>query len=224
VRLFEPQQRALADRFRCIGYDRRWVGRTEAPAEPFSSIDDAFALLDELEVERAAVVGLSAGGGLALDLAYAKPERVWALVHVAAGVTGMPMSLDEELDRRYEEAEQRGDLDAMMAVDFEVWAPLGVEELYRELWLATPDARGLPDGAVPAARPDVVLEEVRVPTLVITAKHDPPALQELGREAARRIPDAQFVEVDSDHYLTLREPERVTKLIRDFLTATAPQQ
>jgi hypothetical protein len=31
------------------------------------------------------------------------------------------------------------------------------------------------------------------------------------------IAGARFVEVDSDHYPTLREPELVTGLIRDFL-------
>jgi 3-oxoadipate enol-lactonase len=224
VRLFEPQAAALSDAFRCVSYDRRFWGRTEAPAEPFASVDDALGILDALGIERAALVGLSAGGGLALDIAYSHPDRTWALVHVAGGVTGMPVGLGDDLERRYEEAEARGDVDAMMDVDFEVWAPLGVEDLYRELWLTTPDARGLPDGAAPAPRADVVLEDVHVPTLVVIAKHDPPELQAVEREATRRIPDAQLVEIDSDHYLTLREPERVTKLIRDFLTPFAPQQ
>jgi pimeloyl-ACP methyl ester carboxylesterase len=58
----------------------------------------------------------------------------------------------------------------------------------------------------------------RVPTLVVIAKHDRPEVSDSGREAARRIPGARLVELDSDHYLTLREPELVTGLIRDFLT------
>ena len=37
-----------------------------------------------LGVEQAALVGLSLGGGLALDVTLAHPDRVWALVHVAA--------------------------------------------------------------------------------------------------------------------------------------------
>jgi pimeloyl-ACP methyl ester carboxylesterase len=52
----------------------------------------------------------------------------------------------------------------------------------------------------------------------LIAKHDPRELSDVGREAARCIPDARFVEVDSDHYLALRDPELVTGLIRDFLT------
>src|SRR5690242_18253133 len=47
-RVFEPELRALADAFRCVAYDRRFVGRTEAPAEPYSDVEDAAGLLDAL--------------------------------------------------------------------------------------------------------------------------------------------------------------------------------
>jgi pimeloyl-ACP methyl ester carboxylesterase len=96
----------------------------------------------------------------------------------------------------------------------EVWAPLGVEDFFRELSLQAP-AGEFPEAA---RRPSVVLEDVRVPTLVVIAKHDPPELSDAGREVARRIPGARLVEVGSDHYLTLREPELIAGLIRDFLT------
>lgn len=210
-RVFEPQVRALAEQFRCIAYDRRFIGRTQAPDEPYAPVDDAIALLDALDVERAALVGLSGGGGLALNVAYAHPERVTALVHIAAPVTGLPLTFSPELEAAYAAAKTP---EEEMAVDMEVWAPLGVEDLFRELRLQVPTGE-LPDAA---KSPPVVLEDVRVPTLVVIAKHDPPELSNAGREAARRIPGARLIEVDSDHYLTLRAPELVTGLIRDFLT------
>jgi pimeloyl-ACP methyl ester carboxylesterase len=86
-----------------------------------------------------------------------------------------------------------------------------------ELWLATPDARELPDDLDIQRPAALVPEQVAQPTLVVVALHDPPAQQAVGRDIARRLPNAQLVEVDSDHYLTLREPELVTGLIRDFL-------
>ena len=36
LRLWEPQARSLADRFRCIRYDLRFWGRSTAPAAEFS--------------------------------------------------------------------------------------------------------------------------------------------------------------------------------------------
>lgn len=212
-RVFEPELDALADEFRCIAYDRRFFGRTEAPDEPYAPADDGIALLDALDVDRAALVGVSGGGGLALDIAYAHPERVTALVHIAAPVTGLPLILSPKLEAAYRAAKTR---EQEIAVDMEVWAPLGVEDFFRELRLQAP-AGELPEAA---KRSPVVLEDVRVPTLIVIAKHDPPELSDAGREAARRIPGARLVEVDSDHYLTLREPELVTGLIRDFLSST----
>ncbi len=224
--LWEPEARALAERFRCVRYDLRFFGRSTGPAAEWSSVDDAVGLLDALEIERAALVGLSLGGGLALDVALAHPERVWALAHVAGGVSGLPVNpYTDEQDAAYEAAIERGDLGTAMEIDFAVWAPLGVNETMRELWRATPDARGLPDGAVPRPRdpPDERLGEIDVPTLVLVAAHDPEELREVGRTVAHRIPGARILEVDSDHYLTLREAEQVNELLLEFLTAAAPK-
>ena len=212
-RVFEPQLLALADAFRCVAYDRRFVGRTEAPDEPYDDVADAIGVLDALAIERAALVGLSGGGSIALSVAAAHPERAWALVHIAAPVPGIPWGLSEDQEAAYEAA---GTPEAEMAVDFQVWAPLGVDDLIRDLRLQ------VREGPEPARRAAVSLEHVQVPTLAITAQHDPPRLQESGREAARRIPGARLVELDSDHYLTLRQPDRVTQIIRDFLEPLAP--
>ncbi len=107
-------------------------------------------------------------------------------------------------------------------IDFAVWAPLGADDAIRALWRVTPDARGLPEGARPRPREPARLEEVTVPTLVVIAAHDPPAPREVSATAAHRIPGARLVIVDSDHYLTLRQPERLTQLLLDFLGAAAP--
>jgi pimeloyl-ACP methyl ester carboxylesterase len=220
MRLWEPQVPLLAERFRVVRYDLRFWGRSESPGMAFSSIEDLVGVLDALGIERAAVVGLSLGGGLALDAVLAHPDRFWALVHVAAGVTGMPIDpYSAEQTAAYDAAEERRDLETMMAIDFAVWAPLGATDEYRELWLATPDARGIPDGTQPAPRPDARLEDVTVPTLVVVPEHDPPEQRAVGEEAARRIPGARLARIDSDHYLTLREPEQVGELLLEFLIA-----
>jgi pimeloyl-ACP methyl ester carboxylesterase len=121
------------------------------------------------------------------------------------------MILSPKLEAAYTAAKT---LEHEIALDMEVWAPLGVEAFFHELRLQAP-ASELPEAA---KRPPVVLEDVRAPTLVVIAKHDPPELSDAGREATRRVPGARLVEVDSDRYLTLREPELVTGLLRDFLT------
>jgi 3-oxoadipate enol-lactonase len=225
-RLWEPQARSLASSFRTIRFDLRFYGRSESPGIAFSAVDDGVGLLDALEIERAALVGLSLGGALALDIALLHPERVWAVGHVAGGVSGASAdAYTEEQESDYEAAIEAGDVDRAMDIDFDIWAPLGVDDELRDLWRATPDLLGVPEGAVAAPRPKTVdrLGEIRAPTLVVVATHDPPGQQEVDRRVAREIPGARLAEVDSDHYLTLRAPEQVAELLVEFLAPAAPQ-
>jgi pimeloyl-ACP methyl ester carboxylesterase len=220
--LWEPVVPFLAERFRTIRTDLRFFGRSAGPAVSWSWIDDVVGVLDALEVERAALVGLSLGGTLALDVAVAHPDRLWALVHVASGVGGHRSApYTEEQEARYEAAEAEGDLDAMMDVDFEVWAPLGADETMARLWHATPDATGLPPGIrplPPAVAAREKLSELTVPTLAITVSRDPAGQREAGLLLANEAPNARHVELDSDHYVTLREPDLVAQTLLAFLS------
>ena len=225
--LWEPVVPLLAERFRTIRTDLRFYGRSTGPFVPWSWQDDAIGVLDALGVERAAVVGLSLGGRLALDIALAYPERLWAVAGVAPGLAGHSAdAYTDEQDARYETADAEGDLAAAMEIDFEVWAPLGADERIRQLWQATPEAKSLPEGLEPippeGAPAKERLGDLAVPTLIVTAAHDPAGMREIGPLVAREAPDARHVELDSDHYLTLREPELVASVLVEFLAAAAP--
>jgi 3-oxoadipate enol-lactonase len=225
--LWEPVVPFLAERFRTIRTDLRFFGRSTGPVVPWSWQEDTVGVLDALGLERAAVVGLSMGGKLALDVALAHPDRLWAVVGVAPGLGGHDSAAySEEQGARYEAAEAEGDLDAAMAIDFEVWAPLGTDDRIRELWHATPDANPLPPGLEPVspsgAPANERLAELVVPVLVVTAAHDPAGMREIGPLVAREAPNARHVELDSDHYVTLREPELVARTLLDFLDELSP--
>lgn len=224
--LWAPVAPLLAERFRVVRTDFRFHGRSVGPAAPFSHRDDVLSTLDELGIERAALVGLSFGGAVAIDVALDVPARVWAVAGVATGLSGHDSgAYSAEQERAYEEALELRDLDAAMAVDLEVWAPLGVDEQMRRLWHATPDAAWLPPGVEP--RPPAVpaterLDELAVPALVVTVTHDPPGLRGVGPLVASAARDARHVELDSDHYVTLREPEALARVLLEFLEEHAP--
>jgi 3-oxoadipate enol-lactonase len=225
--LWEPVVPFLAERFRTIRTDLRFFGRSTGPAAPWSWQDDVVGVLDGLGIERAALVGLSLGGRIALDVALAHPGRLWAVVGVAPGLAGHDgAAYTEEHEARYDAAEDK--TEAMLEIDLEVWAPLGADDRIRRLWRATPDANPLPDGVEPLAPPGAPakerLGELAVPTLVVTASHDPAGFREIGPLVAREAPDARHVELDSDHYLTLREPELLSGVLLEFLTAAAASE
>jgi pimeloyl-ACP methyl ester carboxylesterase len=83
-RLWDERFDSVAERFRTIRYDHRFFGRSEAPDAPYSLVDDARGVLDALAIDRAALVGLSLRGRIAIDATLLYPERVWALVPVRA--------------------------------------------------------------------------------------------------------------------------------------------
>jgi pimeloyl-ACP methyl ester carboxylesterase len=196
-RLWSPVAERLRDSFRCVRPDFRFFGRSEGPDEEWSTLDDAVGVLDALEIERTAAVGLSMGGGVALRLGQEHPDRVTAIVHVAGAVG--PFELEN-----YDPGDTR---EAEMHADFAVWAPLGVENGYEELWLATPE------DTPPIRRVDLTIDSIAPPIYVITARHDPAVF----RAMAEALPSVRSVDVDSDHYLTLREPDVVAGHIREFL-------
>ena len=227
--LWEPVVPFLAERFRTIRTDLRFYGRSTGPAMPWSWQDDAIGVLDALEVEQTALVGLSMGGKIALDIALAHPDRLWAVVGVAPGLGGHDgAAYTEEHEARFEAALAEEKADVMMAIDFEVWAPLGADDRIRQLWRATPDANPLPDGVAPrepvGAPAKERLDELAVPTLIVTASHDPVGMRKIGPLVEREAPDARHLELDSDHYVTLREPELLSGVLLEFLAAAAPQQ
>jgi pimeloyl-ACP methyl ester carboxylesterase len=79
----------FATRYRCVVFDHRAFGRTiDAEGGPGrrAFADDLRALLDHLDIERAAIVAQSMGGRTAVGFSYRNPGRVAALV--LAGTTG----------------------------------------------------------------------------------------------------------------------------------------
>src|SRR5437016_5745056 len=87
--MFEPQVAALSGEFRCITWDERGFGQSEARSDftYWDSADDALALLSHLGVERAFLVGMSQGGFLSMRAALRAPDRVrgLALIDSQAG-------------------------------------------------------------------------------------------------------------------------------------------
>ena len=95
-RMWEPQAAALRATHRVIRPDLRGFGDSPLPGERFRFSDDVVALLDHLEVERAAFVGSSLGARVALEVAVARPERVDSLVLLCPAFRGIERTPDAE--------------------------------------------------------------------------------------------------------------------------------
>jgi 3-oxoadipate enol-lactonase len=226
-RLWDDQMEAFVARFRTVRPDFRGFGRSDPAEREFNLTEDLVTVLDEEGIDRAAVVGLSLGGYVALDIALARPDRVTRLVLVGAGVTGF----DDWSDRIQRHREQTdaavkgGDLAEAMELDLGLWCPLrsGDDERQRRIArenLNAPLAEELADVFEQEAIGR--LGEIRVPTLVLVGDRDVPEMLQLAEILTTGIPGARKVVLeDADHIPNVRKPKEFNELVLGFLEETS---
>jgi 3-oxoadipate enol-lactonase len=217
-RIWDPVLAALTAKYRVIRYDARGFGQSPAPSVKFSLLRDLVAVLDHYGVQRAAFVGCSQGGGSALGLALAQPERVSALVLLCPGIPGFPYpeeDEDDELEADYERARAAGDVEALAGVMQRIWGAAGATQAVTEQ-LRSAARASLVAEDLELEDPPVFgrLGEISVPASLMVGDADYPPLVESNRQAGARIPGCEFVLVPGmDHLPPLREPALVLDLI-----------
>ena len=183
---------AFRDRFRCVAIDHRGFGRSTDPRGESAArfVDDLEALLDELGIERTALVSQSMGGRSALGYAVRHPDRVSALVLADTSAAIDWPEFNERLEReRAAIGLAEGPLVVRALGEKFQQREQAHSFLYRQIsGLNSPDAaanaRAVPRG--PASHGD--LPGFAVPTLLIVGSDDP--LTAAGRDprAARGDP------------------------------------
>ena len=182
--------------FRCITYSQRGFGLSpDVPSGPGRGafVDDLRSLLDDLGIERTALVGQSMGGRSVLGFAAAHPERVEALV--LSGTTGGYR--DAGLDALRAEAPDLGPRSAVASAYAER-DPEGaflyqmVSRTNRLLTVVDPDATP-PDTPVPDIQR---IADAGVRTLVLvhlTEQLETPGVRERAMHEVAEIFDGQVI-------------------------------
>jgi 3-oxoadipate enol-lactonase len=232
-RMWDPQWRTFPEAHRTIRYDLRGFGRSRIEPGVFSHARDLVALLDELSLERTALVGGSVGARVALEVAVEQPERVEKLVLMGAGLPGQDWSPATEAGWEDEEAAlERGDLEAAVEVNLRMWVdgpgrspdevdPV-VRERVREMQRLAFELQ-LPIGD--QAREELLvsdvserLDEVQAPTLVLTGAEDQPDIQSIAELLVDGIPGARRASIaGAAHIPSLERPDEFDRLVLDFL-------
>ena len=248
LRLWDEQVAALTDAgFRVIRYDVRGHGRSMAPPTGYtweSYAADLYDLLDRLNaegpaLEAAHIVGLSMGGGIALQFALDFPTRVLSLTLVDSALPGFTYS--EEFSSRIEEL-----VDAVRAESLSAEGA-SPRAAFERLWLAHPLFDGLrrfPDrfqrvremvlaypaadyreGALPVGYTPAVIErlhEIAAPALVVVGEMDIPDFRLAADILAENLPNGrQLVLPDCGHVPPLEQPDAFNEALIAFLREVA---
>jgi pimeloyl-ACP methyl ester carboxylesterase len=225
--------RALIRRgYRLIAYDARGHGSSSpGPRYEYPDlVEDLEAVLEDLELERAALVGSSMGAATTLAFALEHPERVPALVQITPAYTGYARTGDVDGDswERMASELETGGVDAFV----EIAQPRGLPEKWREIAREATRQRmerhEHPDAVARALRelPRSIawkglepLEHLDIPVLIVGSRDDADALHPLGvaEEYARRLPHAELVVEDKGSSPLAWQGARLSNTIGDFL-------
>jgi 3-oxoadipate enol-lactonase len=229
----------VAAGYRVVRFDARGYGRSTTDDVAFSPRADLLAVMDALDVERAALVGNSRGGMIAFDTAIEFPDRVVAVVGVGSGVGGYDGGStpeEEEIERAYELVDSADPFDAAALTEFEVgvWGDGPGQPAGR---LAADLRTLLYEMGLPLNEPDHVrghevrldppaagrLGEIGCPVLAVAGTLDFSGVAETARMLETHAPHARaLVWDDVAHMIGMEQPQRLAAAIVAFLAPLEP--
>lgn len=211
-------------------------GMSDAPDDPARygighATEDVLGVLDALGIRRAGLLGYSMGGRVSISLAIVAPERLSALIlesaspgirdagarrERAAADAALAAAIEQDGIEPFVERWELLPLFASQAtLPDEARQDLRVRRLQNNPTGLANSLRGLGQGVQPPMHE--YLQQIRVPTLLITGGLDP-AYCALGEEMRALIPQAILEVVPgAGHAVHLEQPERFRALVMEFL-------
>lgn len=236
VRSWEPQIRFFGKKRRCIAFNARGYPPSDVPSavarySQERARDDIRSVLDNLDIAKAHVVGLSMGAFAGLHFGFEYPACVLSLVIAGCGYGAAPEARAQftaEAEAAARQFEQQG-----MAKSAEAYALGPTRVQFRnknpQAWkqfeehLAGHSATGsaLTMRGVQARRPSLYdltgkMQSLKRPMLILTGDEDWPCL-EPALLLKRMIPTAALAVLpNSGHTLNLEEPEAFNAQLAAF--------
>lgn len=217
------------EKFRVINIDQRGHGRSVPATKPYElrdMVEDAIAVLDQLDIERAMWAGLSMGGMVAMHAAISYPDRVSAL---------LLLDTHAGAESNYKKLKYRAMSAGARAFGVRPFFPAILPLLFgrttlaenRALvddWKARFEAIHVPSLTTAVAaltrRRSIVHElgSVRCPSLVIVGEEDASLPLPNSEEIADALANASLVVIpEAGHLSALEKPDEVTKVMLEFL-------
>lgn len=227
--MWDEQVAALSRNYRVLTFDWRGFGASEvgeAGATMNVFADDLAALLNELQIERATICGLSMGGYAAFAFYRKYAPRVKALILADTRATA---DTEEGKQGRYEMAELARKSGAAALVEPMTPKLLGATSLQSkpalvervQQMIRAAQAEGVAQALMGMAQRDDatdLLAQITCPTLIIVGSEDKLTPPSDAGKMSQTIPNAQLeVIATAGHLSNLEQSETFNRLVTDFL-------
>lgn len=227
------QTYTFAQDYQCITVDHRGHGRSDKPAQAYAISEmaaDVAAILDQLKIDKAILVGNSIGGMIAMQFNLDFPDRVLGNVIVSSGTNlsaGMPPEADEAFQKDLNGAfsglmegavsaktkRERPEILDLVKANFMV-----EDNFPKHVFFAS---AGNPHGVFNWNISDR-LKNITKPTIIFAGKEDQATTVEVNQFLADNIPNAQIKVIDDvGHFYQLEKSADFNNDLRSFLKQVA---
>ena len=232
-RHFSPQIQALKDRYRCLAFDHRGHGQSEATQGGYDMENlyaDAVAFIEAQDCAPCHFVGLSTGGFIGLRLGIRRPDLVQSLV-----------LMDTSADAEPAKALLRYRLMMLVVRLLGIRPVVGrvIQLFFSKKTLGDPARAGemrewrrrllavdrkamvkLGQGIFGRTSVYEQLGQIKTPTLMVVGEDDFPTPLSRAERIANGIPGARLVVIpEAGHLCTVENPTAVNSAIEEFLAA-----
>jgi len=221
-RMWNREAEWLSKTYTVVRYDLRAHGESDTATTEFTHLNDLAGVLDALKIEKATLIGLSAGAFIALDAALDIPNRVERIVLAGPGVSGytgkVPPTFPPEMYAAIQAKDYRRVSEILLKSPVFAVAP-EAQALTRQM-VTENERLWTVDRALMKLQPPTYgrLDQVKVPTLVIVGENDV-YQRDHAELIAARVPGARLVVVPGGtHIVNLSSPKEFEAAVRAFLS------
>jgi pimeloyl-ACP methyl ester carboxylesterase len=237
MRSWEPQLRNFGRRYRCVAFNARGYPPSDVPEdfEAYSqarAADDIAAVMDEVGLSTAHIVGLSMGGFATLHFGFRHAARARSLTVAGCGYGADPAKREDffaECDAVVAFIREHGMATfaeryavGPSRVQFQARDPRGFAEFIGMLAEHSQAGSVNTQLGVQRRRPSLYdltdkMDALRVPTLILTGDEDWPCLLP-GLLMKRHIATAAMAMLPNcGHAINLEDPDTFNRIVADFL-------
>jgi 3-oxoadipate enol-lactonase len=225
--MWDPQMKALTERYRVLRYDTRGHGGSDAPAGAYTLeqlAEDARALLQALGITRTHWIGLSMGGMIGQTLALSSPGLFLSLA-LCDTSSRVPAEARPVWQERIKTAETQG-MEPLVEPTIARWFTAPFRERRRDVVdpvrtrIRTTDPRGYAGCCHAISALDLTdrLSAIKLPTLIVVGEEDQGTPVAASQAIQARIAGSQLEIIQSAAHLSnLEQPETFTRLVTSFM-------
>ena len=219
-------------------YDARGNGLSdrEVPDVSFENfVDDLETVVDAAGIDRFALLGISQGCAVSVAYAVRHPERVSHLVLLGGYAVGWKKRARTEAEKEAGEAmltlmrlgwgQENPAFRQMFTSQFIPGGNKEQADWFNEFQRISSSPADAARNLLANGETDVssLLSQVKVPTLVMHARHDARVPFESGRRMAAGIPGARFVPLESENHLMLESEPALERFLQELKAFIEPK-